>query len=69
MSKDMFESHDALICISEGAYLDQPEERRRMTPDHYFKTPEEMVKLFSDIPEAINNTLLIAKRCSLMAET
>ena len=65
----MFESHDALICISEGAYLDQPEERRRMTPDHYFKTPEEMVKLFSDIPEAINNTLLIAKRCSLMAET
>ena len=69
MSKDMFESHDALICISEGAYLDQPEERRRMTPDHYFKTPEEMVKLFSDIPEAINNTLVIAKRCSLMAET
>ena len=69
MSKDMFESHDALICISEGAYLDQPDERRRMTPDHYFKTPEEMVKLFSDIPEAINNTLLIAKRCSLMAET
>jgi DNA polymerase-3 subunit alpha len=43
---DMYEAHDAMICIAEGAYVDQSEPRRRLTPQHYFKTPEEMAALF-----------------------
>ena len=64
---EMYEAHDALICISEGAYVDQQEGRRRLTPQHYFKSPEEMITLFADLPEAIENTVEIAKRCAFMA--
>ncbi|MCF2906523.1 DNA polymerase III subunit alpha [Octadecabacter sp. CECT 8868] len=60
----IYEAHDALICISEGAYVDQNEPRRRLTPQHYFKSQEEMVTLFADLPEAIANTVEIAKRCA-----
>ncbi|SFR32112.1 DNA polymerase III, alpha subunit [Yoonia tamlensis] len=61
---DLFEAHDALLCISDGAYVDQQEPRRRLTPQHYFKSPQEMVTLFADLPEAIENTVEIAKRCA-----
>ncbi|KPA23709.1 DNA polymerase III subunit alpha [Shimia sp. SK013] len=61
---EMYEAHDALICISEGAYVDQQDGRRRLTAQHYFKSPEEMVTLFADLPEAIENTVEIAKRCA-----
>ena len=66
-NRDMFQSHDALICIAESAYLSQ-DERRRLTPDHYFKSPEEMKVLFADVPEAIANTLVIAQRCAYKVE-
>ncbi|MCW1951554.1 MAG: DNA polymerase III subunit alpha [Octadecabacter sp.] len=59
----IYEAHDALICIADGAYVDQNEPRRRLTPQHYFKSQEEMVTLFADLPEAISNTVEIAKRC------
>ncbi|SEK88083.1 DNA polymerase III, alpha subunit [Roseivivax marinus] len=65
---DMYEAHDALICIADGAYVDQQDERRRLTPQHYFKSPQEMVTLFADLPEAIENTVEIAKRCAYKAE-
>ena len=61
---ELYEAHDALICISEGAYVDQQEARRRLTPQHYMKTPQEMVTLFADLPEAVENTIEIAKRCA-----
>ncbi|MEM5476531.1 DNA polymerase III subunit alpha [Pacificibacter sp. AS14] len=61
---EMFEAHDALICIGAGAYVDQSEPRRRLTPQHYFKSPAEMAALFADLPEAIENTVEIAKRCA-----
>ncbi|MEJ6404980.1 DNA polymerase III subunit alpha [Yoonia sp. 2307UL14-13] len=64
---DLFEAHDALICIAEGAYVDQQEPRRRLTPQHYFKSPQEMTTLFADLPEAIENTVEIAKRCAFKA--
>ena len=64
---EMYEAHDALICIAEGAYVDQNDPRRRLTPQHYFKTPQEMATLFADLPEAIENTVEIAKRCAFMA--
>ena len=58
-----FAAHDALLCISAGAVVIQ-EDRRRLTPEHYFKTPQEMAALFADMPEAIENTVEIARRCS-----
>ncbi|MBI5165391.1 MAG: PHP domain-containing protein, partial [Magnetospirillum sp.] len=63
--RGMYEAHDALICIAEGAYVSQ-DERRRLTPEHYFKSPDEMRTLFADLPEAIDNTLVVAQRCAFM---
>ena len=60
----MYEAHDALICIAEGSYVDQQEPRRRLTPQHYLKSPAEMVVLFADLPEALENTIEIAQRCA-----
>ncbi|MFT6932251.1 MAG: DNA polymerase-3 subunit alpha, partial [Paracoccaceae bacterium] len=65
----MYEAHDALICISEGAYIDQQEPRRRLTPQHYFKSPREMATLFADLPEALDNTIEIAQRCAFRVRT
>ena len=61
----MHEAHDALLCIAEGSYISQ-DNRRRVTPHHYFKNSEEMSKLFADLPEAIQNTSVIAQRCHFM---
>ena len=66
LNSEAYESHDALLCIADGAYVDQQEPRRRLTRQHYFKTSTEMLTLFADIPEAIENTVEIAKRCSFM---
>ncbi len=66
--KDMYEAHDALLCIAGGAYVGQTE-RRRITPEHYFKSAEEMKVLFADLPEAIDNTVVIPKRCAFMVST
>ena len=60
----LFEAHDVLLCIAQGAYVDQQDPRRRLTPQHYFKSPQEMVTLFADLPEAIENTVEIARRCA-----
>ena len=60
----MYEAHDALICIAEGAYVDQQTPRRRLTPQHYFKSEAEMAALFADLPEALENTVEIARRCA-----
>jgi DNA polymerase-3 subunit alpha len=61
--EDMFEAHDVLICIADGTFVDV-DERRRLTPEHRFKTADEMAALFSDLPEAVANTLEIARRCA-----
>jgi DNA polymerase-3 subunit alpha len=65
----MYAAHDAMLCIADGAYVDQSEPRRRLTPQHCFKTPEEMAALFADLPEALANTVEIAKRCAFRART
>ncbi|MCB1390468.1 MAG: PHP domain-containing protein, partial [Rhodobacteraceae bacterium] len=62
--QSMFEAHDALLCIKEGAYVDQQQPRRRLTPQHYLKSPDEMAALFADLPEALENTVEIARRCA-----
>jgi DNA polymerase-3 subunit alpha len=60
-----YDAHDALLCISDGAFVGQ-DERRRVTPEHWFKPADEMRKLFADLPEACDNTLDIARRCAFM---
>ena len=60
----MYEAHDALICIADGSYVDQQEPRRRLTPQHYLKTQAEMAILFADLPEALENTVEVARRCA-----
>ncbi len=64
---DLYEAHDALICIADGAFTGQ-DERRRVTPQHWFKPADEMRTLFADLPEACDNTLDIARRCAFMVE-
>ncbi len=61
---DMYLAHDAMICIAEGAYVDQSQPRRRLTAQHYFKSEAEMATLFADLPEALENTVEIARRCA-----
>ncbi len=64
----MHEAHDALLCIAEARLLSEAD-RRRVTPEHYFKTAAQMRALFADLPEACDNTLAIARSCAVMAET
>ena len=64
---EMYLAHDAMICIAEGAYVDQSQPRRRLTAQHYFKTEAEMATLFADLPEALENTIEIARRCAFAA--
>jgi DNA polymerase III subunit alpha len=65
---DMYEAHDALLAIAEGRLLSEPD-RRRVTPEHWFKPAPDMRMLFADLPEACDNTLAIARRCAVMMET
>ena len=63
-----FEAQDVLLCIAQNAYVDQEAERKRLTPEHFLKSSSEMSELFSDLPEAYNNTVEIAMRCTFRPE-
>jgi DNA polymerase-3 subunit alpha len=65
---EMYEAHDALLCIAEGRLIADPE-RRRVTPEHWFKPASVMRARFADLPDACDNTLAIARTCAVMAET
>ncbi|HVZ07400.1 DNA polymerase III subunit alpha [Rhodopila sp.] len=67
-ARDMHEAHDALLCIAEGRTLAETD-RRRVTPEHWFKPSADMRALFADLPEACDNTLALARRCAVMVET
>ncbi len=67
LDEDMFEAQDAMMCIADKTYVDTLE-RRRLTPEHRFKSVLEMTELFKDLPEAIHNTVQIAKRCSFRVD-
>ena len=57
-------AHDALLCIADGTYVVE-ESRRKVTAEHAFKSPEAMAALFADLPEALSNTIEIARRCAV----
>ncbi len=60
-----FEAHEVRVCIHDGYVLGDPNRPKIYSEEQYFKTTAEMVELFSDVPEAIANSLEIAKRCNL----
>ncbi|MBE1236807.1 DNA polymerase III subunit alpha [Phaeovibrio sulfidiphilus] len=64
LKRQQFEAHDVLICLSQKTVLDDPD-RRCLTPEHYLKSAAEMRALFADLPEACDNTLVIARRCAV----
>ena len=63
-----FSAHEARVCIAEGYVLADQRRPRRFTPQSYFKSQAEMAKAFADIPEALANSVEIARRCSLELE-
>jgi DNA polymerase-3 subunit alpha len=65
MTEPHAESQDLLICIGTGKEYDDPNRLRMSTSQLYFKTPDEMKRLFADIPEAVTNTVEVAERCNV----
>ena len=68
MKREDYKAHEARVCIAEGAILGDPRRPRHFSEDQYFKSQEEMAEIFSDIPEALENAVEIAKRCNLSLE-
>ncbi|MGM0553668.1 MAG: DNA polymerase III subunit alpha [Pseudomonadota bacterium] len=60
-----FEAHEARVCIHDGVTLDDPNRPRRYSEQQYLRSPQEMAELFADIPEALANSVAIARRCSV----
>ena len=67
LDEDMYEAHDALVCISAGEYVAN-ENRRKFSINNRLRSEAEMVELFSDLPEAVNNTVRIAKLCNYLSK-
>ena len=65
LSEEEFEVHEARVCIHQGYTLEDSRRPHLYTGKQYLRTSEEMTDLFSDIPEAIENTIAIARRCNL----
>lgn len=64
-SEDDFKAHEARVCIAEGYMLADNRRPKNFTSEQYFKTQAQMAELFADIPQALTNSVEIAKRCSL----
>src|SRR5690554_3012655 len=65
LQQDDFAAHETRVCIGEGRTLDDPRRPRIYSDQQYLKTPAEMAELFADIPEALRNSVEIAKRCNI----
>ena len=65
MKPDDFQAHEARVCIAEGYVLGDTRRPKIYTPEQYFKSQDEMAELFADLPEALENTLEISKRCNI----
>lgn len=68
INPDEFDAHEARVCIHDGRTLSDPRRPRRYTEQQYLRSPQEMTALFADVPQAIENTIAIATRCSLEIE-
>ena len=65
LRQEDFEAHETRVCIGEGRTLGDPRRPRNYSDQQYLKTPAEMAELFADLPEALENTVEIAKRCNI----
>jgi DNA polymerase-3 subunit alpha len=65
LARGDFEAHETRVCIAQGVTLDDPSRARTYSEEQYLRSPAEMEQLFADLPEALANTVEIAKRCSL----
>ena len=65
LEQDDFDAHEARVCINQGRVLADPRRPREYTDQQYLKTPAEMAELFADLPEALENTVELARRCTL----
>jgi DNA polymerase-3 subunit alpha len=65
ISPEDFEAHEVRVCIAQSYVLDDSKRPRDYSPEQYLKTPAQMAELFADIPEALENTVEIARRCTL----
>jgi DNA polymerase III subunit alpha len=65
LTRAEFDAHEARVCIHDGALLADPARARRYSEEQYLKSPAEMAELFKDMPELLDNTIEISKRCSL----
>lgn len=68
LTPDEFDAHEARVCIGDGRTLNDPRRPRNFSEQQYLRSPEEMADLFQDIPEAIENTVHIAQRCTVEIE-
>jgi len=68
LQRDDFRAHEARVCIHEGRLLSDQRREKNYSPEQYLKSPEEMQVLFSDLPEALENSVHIARRCNLEME-
>jgi DNA polymerase III subunit alpha len=68
LTREDFDAHEARVCIGESKALDDPRRLRRYSEQQYLRSAEEMSALFADIPSAIENTVEIAKRCSVQIQ-
>ncbi|WP_020506740.1 DNA polymerase III subunit alpha [Lamprocystis purpurea] len=68
LAREDFEAHEVRVCIHEGRTLDDPRRPRIYSEEQYLRSPAEMVELFADCPEALENSVEIAKRCNLELE-
>jgi DNA polymerase-3 subunit alpha len=68
LDTDDFEAHETRVCIYESRTLDDPRRERRYSAEQYLRTPQEMAELFADVPEALANSVEIARRCNVHVE-
>ncbi|MCZ6852688.1 MAG: DNA polymerase III subunit alpha, partial [Gammaproteobacteria bacterium] len=65
LNRDDFEAHETRVCIQDGRVLDDPRRERRYSADQYLRSAGDMRKLFRDVPEALVNTVEVARRCNV----
>ena len=68
LAKEDYDAHEAKVCIHQSEMLANPQRRRDYTPEQYLRSADEMAELFGDIPEALENSVEIARRCNVALE-
>ena len=68
LQREDYKAHEARVCIADGYVLGDTRRPKRYSPEQYFKTQAEMAELFADLPEAVQNSVEIARRCNLTVQ-